>query len=340
MKLKKGAKSRKRQGIPLLGRTQSQFQSSRVFESKYPHSPERRKRKSERFAQDTVNLLGSYILDHMHVHIDIPTPSPRERELLMEQTGKSDGQIAQWFARSKRKLNTKRVRELLGEELGIDHYNPPDITANFPSYGDFPKSIHEIETMSERSIIGKRRKKPLRIAPSQMELLKNIKSQMPLDSRQIDVICKLTRLPLDVIHEHLEIPLEDSPLQPLQYQVLRNAKTKHFTMDDHSMSIISKCTRLPTERITVWMDKFPKSKLSEEERSKAEDDLIMRARKQFKGRADQMRMQRPRLYFLLRESFKALGSNDLTFPRKFNAIYNQTRKQGTTPFMQPVIPHR
>jgi len=251
MKLKKGAKSRKRQGIPLLGRTQSQFQSSRVFESKYPHSPERRKRKSERFAQDTVNLLGSYILDHMHVHIDIPTPSPRERELLMEQTGKSDGQIAQWFARSKRKLNTKRVRELLGEELGIDHYNPPDITANFPSYGDFPKSIHEIETMSERSIIGKRRKK-----------------------------------------------------------------------------------------ITVWMDKFPKSKLSEEERSKAEDDLIMRARKQFKGRADQMRMQRPRLYFLLRESFKALGSNDLTFPRKFNAIYNQTRKQGTTPFMQPVIPHR
>ena len=40
---------------------------------------------------------------------------------------------------------------------------------------------------------------PLRIAPSQMELLKNIKSQMPLDSRQIDVICKLTRLPLDVV---------------------------------------------------------------------------------------------------------------------------------------------
>ena len=85
----------------------------------------------------------------MHVHIDIPTPSPRERELLMEQTGKSDGQIAQWFARSKRKLNTKRVRELLGEELGIDQYNPPDITANFPSYGDFPKSIHQIETMSK-----------------------------------------------------------------------------------------------------------------------------------------------------------------------------------------------
>merc|ERR1719499_820269 len=223
----------------------------------------------------------------MLVHIEIPTPGPQERELLMEQTGKSDGQIAQWFARSKRKLNTKKVRDLLSKELGVDSYTPPGITANFPSWGDFPKSIHQIETMSEKSVMGKRRKKPLKITAAQKNLLKTIRNQIPLNARKIDVICKMTRLPLDVLHENLKIPMEEIPLQPLQYQVLRNARKNGFSLDTHSMRIISKCTRLTIERINAWMDKFPKCKISPEDRERAENELIKNTRALFQGRVNE-----------------------------------------------------
>jgi len=343
MKVKKEVRVRKRQPKQTMvsGKTRKKHEKTGVFESKYPHSPERRKRKSERFPQETINLLGSYILDHMLVHIEIPTPGPHERELLMRQTGKSDGQIAQWFARSKRKLNTKRVRELLKKELGMDLYVPPNITANFPSWGDFPKSIHDIETRCEGSIVGKRRKKQWKITSTQMTMLKKIKKEIPnLDSRKIDAICKITRLPIDIIHQHLKIPPEETPLQPLQYQVLRNARLNQFPDDSQSLGIIAKCTRLSLERISFWMAKFPTSKLSEDDRQKAEDELIQSARKLFRGRADEMKRENPRLHFMMRESFKALGSNPLTFPRKFNARYHHSsarRPLGSMPILPPPI---
>jgi len=291
------------------------------------------KRKSERFSAETINLLGSYILDHMSVHIDIPTPTPHEREMLSETTGKTDGQIAQWFARQKRKFNPTRVRGWLTKELGLTNYVSQNLTANFPPYGTFPRSIAEIESLKlrlcDRSIVGKRRKKVTKLNTNQQKFFEKIRKKGGnLNAKTIDVICKMLRLPLDVVHEKLGLNSDETPLQPLQYHVLKNARLNQFALDERSIRVIAGCTRLREERIHQWLAKFPKSKLSENEKEVAAEKLHKKAKEIFDGGLEKMEEQKPRLYFLLTECFKALGIEEANLRQRFQSIPVKKEAEG------------
>lgn len=102
--------------------------------------------KGERFSEDNVRCLGDYVKRKIRISVDIPNPTQAEKRLLSQQTGKDTNQIAQWFARKKRKLTHEKVKNWCLHEIGItDFVHPPPSVHDMHHANMWGRHHHRVE---------------------------------------------------------------------------------------------------------------------------------------------------------------------------------------------------